>query len=140
MPVSFSHLSNNFSPQKKSFVKKWISFIIRKEKKSEGKIIFIFCTDDELLKLNKQFLNHDTFTDIITFDYGVDKKIAGEIYVSVDRVEENAKKFEIDFEIELRRVLIHGVLHLCGHGDKSISQKKVMRKKEEEALKIFMKQ
>ncbi|MBC7864558.1 MAG: rRNA maturation RNase YbeY [Bacteroidia bacterium] len=135
MPVSFLHSSENFSLQKKAVLKKWISAIIKQEKKKEGKIIFLFCNDKKLHSINKEFLNHDTLTDIITFDYSEGEKISGEIYISTERVFENAEKFSGSFLEELHRVMIHGVLHLCGYKDKSPADKKQMRQKEEEALK-----
>ena len=97
----------------------------------------MFCTDDELLEINIKHLNHNTLTDIITFDYTEDKKISSDIFISVDRVLENAKKFEVTFEEELCRVMIHGVLHLCGYKDKSKPDAELMRKKENWALKLF---
>lgn len=137
MAVSFNSLTINFFPKNKRRIKKWISAVIKKEKKAEGKLAYIFCSDKELLKINKEFLNHSTFTDIVTFDYTEGKIISGEIYISVDRIEENAKNFNTDFETELRRVMIHGVLHLCGYGDKTKSDKKLMREKEDKALTLL---
>jgi probable rRNA maturation factor len=137
MPVSFNTLTLEFAPKNKARIKKWIASVISKEKKQEGKIAYIFCSDKELLKINKEFLNHSTLTDIITFDYSEGKLISGEIYISVERVMENSIKFKTEFKSELQRVMIHGVLHLCGYGDKSSSEKKLMREKENKALLLF---
>ena|SRR5687768_5555818 len=137
MPTQFRTEKINFSLKKKAAVIKWIETVIRKEKKQLGEIHFIFCSDAFLLKLNKQYLNHTTFTDIITFDYSEGKKLNGEIYISIPRVKENAKKFEVAFEHELHRVMIHGVLHLCGYKDKTKSQKKKIREKEDACLSML---
>lgn len=99
---------------------------------------YIFCTDSSLHKINLQFLNHDDFTDIITFDLSEGhQKLVAEIYISVERVRENAKTFLIDYDTELHRVIFHGALHLCGLGDKTASEKTAMRRAEEEALKSW---
>ncbi len=115
-------------------LQKWISEIIVSEGFETGEILYVFCEDSFLHKLNLEFLNHDTLTDIISFDYKVGKQINGEIYISVERVVENAKDFKASFEEELHRVMIHGILHFCGYKDKSDSEEREMRKKEEESL------
>lgn len=112
----------------------WISSIVTGEGKSIHELQYVFCTDDFLHKLNVDFLSHDTLTDIITFDYTSGDVIAGEIYISIDRVVDNAKDLNIAFEDELDRVLIHGVLHLCGYLDKSEAEKSLMRAKEDDCL------
>jgi rRNA maturation RNase YbeY len=91
----------------------------------------VFCTDEYLHKINLQYLNHDTYTDIISFDYRVGKQLHGDIFISVDRVRENATKFEVDFNSELLRVLIHGILHFCGYKDKLDNEVNAMRAKED---------
>jgi len=121
-------------------IKDWIKKIIRKEGKACGQLFYFFCTDEHLLNINKEFLNHKTYTDIITFDYVEGKAISGEIFISIDRVKENAKKYKQPFPHELARIMIHGVLHLCGYGDKKPADKKLMRQKEEEALLSLKKQ
>ncbi|MCX8491036.1 MAG: rRNA maturation RNase YbeY [Cyclobacteriaceae bacterium] len=122
-------------PRKKTT---WIKEVVRREKKSVKEINYIFCSDEYLLQLNQGFLNHTTLTDIITFDNSEDKrKLEGEIYISIDRVRENAFKFKSSFEDELRRVMIHGVLHLIGYKDKKPSEKAQMRKKEEACLSLW---
>lgn len=135
--ISFQNLSIPFKLNQKTNIKLWIKTIIDKEKHTLGTINYMFCNDDELLEINIKHLNHNTLTDIITFDYTEDKKISSDIFISVDRVLENAKKFEVTFEEELRRVMIHGVLHLCGYKDKSKPDAELMRKKENWALKLF---
>ncbi len=137
MPIAFSNNNIRFSLKNKTLVKNWVESVIKKEKKLPGKIQFVFTNDESLLEINKSFLNHNTLTDIITFDYCEEKKVNGEIYISVERVKENAKKFNVDFENEILRVIIHGVLHLCGYKDKSKSDAEFMRKKENAALKLF---
>lgn len=115
----------------------WLEAAAKKEGASISAINFVFCSDKYLLKLNQDFLNHDTLTDIITFDYSEGKSLEGEIYISIPRVKENAKTFEVDFERELSRVLIHGVLHMVGYKDKTKAQKSLMRKKEEAYLSLL---
>ena len=137
MSIRFLSDKINFTLARKGKLKAWIVSVIRKEKKNPGQIHFIFCDDKFLLKLNKNFLKHETLTDIITFDYSEDKTINGEIYVSVQRVKENAKKFSVKFEDELQRVMIHGVLHLCGYKDKTKKDKAEMRKMENVCLTKF---
>ena len=110
--------------------------ILRKGKRV-GNISYLFCDDEYLLGVNQQFLNHDTYTDIITFDYVVADLISGDIMISVDRVGENAVKFGVPFETELHRVIIHGVLHLLGQGDKSDIEAAEMRSQEENALALW---
>lgn len=117
--------------------KLWIQKVIRKEGKIPGDISYNFCNDVYMLEQNKAFLNHDTYTDIITFDECVGDVISGSILISIDRVEENASKFGKTFENELLRVVVHGTLHLCGYKDKSEEEAKVMRQKEDESLALL---
>jgi probable rRNA maturation factor len=115
----------------------WIKEVARREKKTIKEINYIFCSDEYLLQLNQGFLNHKTLTDIITFDNSEGKNgLEGEIYISIERVQENALKFNTEFEDELHRVMIHGVLHLIGYKDKKSSEKALMRKKEEACLSL----
>ena len=116
---------------------RWIKSIIKKEKYDLIELNYIFCSDEHILSINKDFLHHDYYTDIITFDQSSQKKaVHGEIYISIDRVKENAKELKVDFDSELHRVIIHGVLHLLGYGDKSKAEKTAMRKKEEACLSL----
>ena len=109
----------------------WLSSIISQENYNEGDVSVVFCDDEFLHKLNVEFLNHDTLTDVISFDYSVGKEIHGEIFISIERVRENANEFNENFDTELSRVMAHGVLHYCGYKDKSESDAAVMRSKEE---------
>ncbi|WP_203295105.1 rRNA maturation RNase YbeY [Luteirhabdus pelagi] len=117
---------------------KWITNTIKEEGFQVGGLTYVFCDDDYLLQLNEKFLNHDTYTDIITFDYSLGKELHGEIYISVDRVKENAETFKVTFDAELRRVMIHGILHLCEHEDASKEEKEQMRALEDRYLKKFL--
>ncbi len=125
----------NFQLNDSDAVTKWISESITSEGYEEGDIAYIFCDDVYLHRLNVEFLDHDTFTDIISFDYTLGKQIHGEIYISVERVKENAAIFSTGFEAELHRVMIHGILHFCGFKDKLDTDAAIMRRKEDEALK-----
>ena len=116
-------------------ISKWIGDVIEAEGYTEGDISYVFCDDEFLLTINKEFLDHDTLTDVISFDYSLGKQIHGEIYISIERVSENAISFDSEFNDELHRVIIHGILHYCGYKDKTETTAKVMRLKEEEALK-----
>ncbi len=115
----------------------WLSNVIQSENKSEGDINYIFCDDDYLLEINQQYLDHDTLTDIISFDYSVGNELHGDIFISIERVADNAADFGVSFDEELKRVLVHGVLHYCGYKDKSDADEKLMRQKEEEKMKLF---
>ena len=114
----------------------WISEIILHENHELGDLTYVFCDDAYLHKLNVQFLNHDTLTDIISFDNSLGKQIHGEIYISVERVKENAGTYQVAFLEELHRVIIHGVLHFCGYKDKTKKQQETMSRKENEALDL----
>lgn len=115
----------------------WIENVVNSENKVLGEVNYIFCDDDYLLEINKQYLNHDYFTDIISFDYTEGNLISGDIFISIDRVKENASYFNVSFEDELKRVIIHGILHYCGYKDKSSAEAEMMRSKEEEKIKMF---
>ena len=137
MPIHYFSNQIDFKPKNQRKTTLWIASVAKKEKKAIGEISYVFCTDEYLLSLNQQFLNHNTFTDIITFDYSEGKKeLSGEIYISIDRVADNAAKFKSDFHDELHRVMIHGVLHLAGYKDKKPTDKALMRKKEEACLSL----
>ena len=113
---------------------KWISDVISSEGLQVGEINYIFCDDSYLNKINQEFLNHDTFTDIISFDYTLGKEVGGDIFISIERVLENAEKFNEVFETELHRVMIHGILHFMGYKDKTKKEKTLMRTKEDENI------
>lgn len=137
MSIRFASQNIDFELPQVEKVKKWVSQVVQLRGKRVGNISYLFCDDEHLLGVNQQFLNHDTYTDIITFDYVVSDLISGDIMISVDRVGENAEKFGVPFEQELHRVVIHGVLHLLGQGDKSDAEAVEMRRQEEEALVLW---
>jgi probable rRNA maturation factor len=116
------------------FFKSWFSRVSDNENKELGDINLIFCSDDYLLEMNQQHLSHDFFTDIITFDYSFDSLVAGDLFISVDRIRENASDLSVSFEDELHRVCCHGILHLCGYSDKTENDQILMRSKEDAAL------
>ena len=127
--ISFNY-ETEFSLNNETQFSSWISKTISEENCKEGEINYIFCSDDYLLKLNLDFLKHDTLTDIISFDCSVGKELHGDIYISVERVKENAKDFNETFTDEIARVIIHGVLHFCGYKDKTNDEEQLMRSKE----------
>lgn len=137
MAIRFSVQDVHFELENEQNLKKWISNVVLRRGKAVGNISYLFCDDNYLLGVNRQYLNHDTYTDIITFDYVVGNLVSGDIMISVDRVGENAEKFGVPFEHELHRVVIHGVLHLLGQGDKTDSEAAEMRRLENEALALW---
>ena len=134
--ISFNY-ETDFKLDNEAHYEDWISRIIESEGFDEGEINYIFCDDEYLHKINVEYLDHDTLTDIISFDYTVGNLIQGDIFVSVERVKDNANDFNVSFEEELKRVLSHGVLHYCGYKDKSPKDEALMRSKEEEKMKMF---
>jgi len=118
----------------KQKINNWIKETAAEYGKKTGEIAYIFCTDERILEVNNQFLKHDYFTDIITFDYSEGNIISGDIFISLDTVKSNAEDFEVTFEMELQRILIHGILHLCGQDDKTPESRKEMTRKENMAL------
>ena len=137
MAIRFSLQNEGFELPEASNVKKWIAEVVNRRGKRVGNISYLFCDDEYMLGVNRQYLDHDTYTDIITFDYVVADLISGDIFISVDRVVENAQQFGVEFERELHRVIIHGVLHLLGQGDKTDDDAREMRRQEEEALALW---
>jgi probable rRNA maturation factor len=115
----------------------WIKVVAEKYGKKAGDISYIFCDDAKILEINQTYLHHDFYTDIITFDYSEGNRISGDIFISIDTVRSNAEKFETNFDEELHRVIIHGILHLCELKDKSEDDSKKMRKAEDEALSML---
>lgn len=138
MAIYFSTENIDFHLPYPEKVKNWIVRVVKSQGKRVGEINYLFCDDAYLINVNRTYLNHDTYTDIITFDYVAGNIISGDIMISVDRVVENAQLFNTSFEHELHRVIIHGVLHLLGQGDKSEAESKEMRKREEESLAIWV--
>lgn len=135
--IEFYSEDTAFEIQNSKAVSVWIGEVIAAEKKELKLLSYILCSDDYLHKINVEYLNHDTLTDVITFPYGdSDTSIEGDIFISVDRIRENAEIFKTSFENELHRVIIHGALHLCGYGDKTEKDAKEMRQKENQSLKM----
>jgi len=128
---------NEFILEETDRYAKWIEHVISTENMKLEEINYIFCDDEYMLKLNVEFLDHDTYTDIITFNNNVGSILEGDIFISTERVKDNAETFGVIFEEELRRVLSHGILHLCGYNDKTEEESLVMREKEEEKMKLF---
>ena len=135
--IIFNTLLDDFEFHDQESSKEWLKNVIREEQKYVGDIVYVFTEDEYLHSINLDFLNHDTFTDIITFDTSEDARIiSGEIYISVERVADNARTLRKDFQDELSRVLVHGVLHLIGYGDKTPEEKTEMTAKEDYYLNL----
>jgi len=130
------HTVNEFNLSEPNIVRDWLSMVVDEEQKKTDQLVYIFCDDNYLHKLNVQFLNHDTYTDVITFDESLGNQLSGEIYISVERVKENASSFGVSFEEELHRVMVHGLLHLCGYKDKTEEETLEMRRKENYYLSL----
>jgi len=137
MPINYQSQDIKFVLKEKRKVSKWINDVVKLHQKKLGNVSYIFCSNQYILELNQQYLNHNYFTDIITFDYCYDNKIEGDIFISIDTVLDNSHRFKTNFSDELLRVIIHGVLHLVGFSDKTANQQKQMRVLEDEALSIF---
>jgi len=134
--INFNY-ETDFILDSEEAIASWLSNVITSENKKEGEINYIFCDDDYLHKINLEYLDHDTLTDIISFDYSVGNELNGDIFISIERVKDNAKDFNVSFEEELKRVMVHGVLHYCGFKDKNETDERLMRKKEDEKLALF---
>ena len=134
--ISFNY-ETDFELGNEEAFENWISRVISSEEKKEGEINFIFCDDEYLHKLNVEYLEHDTLTDVISFDYSVGNELHGDVYISTERVADNAMDFNVTFEEEIKRVIIHGILHYCGYKDKSQDEEALMRSKEEEKINMF---
>ena len=128
-----------YTLQNKTLIKVWLEKIMKQFGRTQFEIAYIFSNDEYVLQINQQFLQHDFYTDIITFDYSTNEKIESEIYISIDRVKENAKELNTTFKKEICRVIVHGVLHLCGLKDKTKAQQNEMRAAENNALLLFEK-
>lgn len=134
--ISFNY-ETDFELENEALYEEWVSKIIDSEDKTEGEINYIFCDDEYLLQKNIEFLNHDTLTDIISFDYTMGNLISGDIFISVERVKDNAADFNTEFIEELKRVMAHGILHYCGYKDKTEEDSALMRSKENEKINLF---
>ena len=128
------NFETKFNLEHQELLANWIHLVINQEGRKEGEINYVFCDDDYLHELNVKYLDHDTLTDIISFDYTVGKELHGDIFISIDRVAENAQDLGVSFNDELYRVMIHGILHYCGYKDKSEDEEKEMRLKEDHYL------
>lgn len=115
-------------------LEKWLSEVARCHNRVLGPIVYLFCDDEKIIDVNRQFLNHDFYTDVITFDYSTSRMVSGDIVISLDTVESNARQLSVDPARELRRVIAHGVLHLCGIDDKGPGEREIMERHEDEAL------
>ena len=134
--IDFNY-ETEFTLENEEAISNWIFNVIKSEYKKVGEINYIFCDDEYLLAINKEHLQHDYYTDIISFDYTIGNEISGDMFISVDRVKDNAIDFNVSFEEELKRVLVHGVLHYCGYKDKSEADELLMRSKEDEKITMF---
>lgn len=115
----------------------WLNEVAATHDKKIRNLNYLFCDDEEILKVNKEFLHHDYFTDIITFDYSNKDKVGGDIFISLDTVKSNSEKFGVSYQSELLRVIVHGLLHLCGIDDKGTGQRAIMEKHEDDALRLY---
>lgn len=138
MAIRFS-IETKYSLKSRTLIKQWIKTVVENKGKKLGDVSYILCDDDYLLEVNRQYLKHDYYTDIITFDYTENDRIGGDLFISIDRVKDNATALQVPEHEELMRVMIHGVLHLLGLKDKSEEEVKQMRKAEEECLELLKK-
>lgn len=136
MAVFYESEGIAFPKIKRGETTQWIKRVIAYHGKKAGDVTYIFCSDEEILQINRQYLNHDYYTDIITFDYSEGNKLSGDLFISLETVKTNSEKFGTGYDEELRRVMIHGILHLCGFKDKTPEEENAMRAKEAEALKL----
>jgi rRNA maturation RNase YbeY len=139
MPITYHTKNSNIPPIKRRITKLWIASVAKIYGKEIDNIAYIFCSEEQILEINKQYLQHDYYTDIITFDYSEDNKISGDIFVCSDTIKSNAEKFNTSYPEELYRVLIHGILHLCGIDDKGPGERKIMEINENKALTMLPK-
>ncbi len=137
LSINYFYDRTRFRLKNEERLKYFIKKVITIKQRKTGNLSFIFTSDKSLLKINQEFLGHDYFTDVISFDYGDNDIINGEVYISIDRVKKNSRKFEIDLNIELTRVMLHGVLHLCGMNDIDPDERMQMRMEEEKFLKML---
>jgi rRNA maturation RNase YbeY len=136
MGISFA-FQTTCTLKNRTILKQWIKLVIENNNKKVGEIAYIFCSDEQLLEINKEFLNHDYYTDIITFDYSETDVVSGDMFISIDRIKDNAKILGVAYQEELHRVIIHGILHLLGNKDKTETESENMRKLEDESLSVL---
>ena len=137
MAISFFNEQTSMPDIQKTVVRNWVKQVAALHGKRLGEISYIFCNDEKILEVNRQFLQHDYYTDIITFDYTEGDKISGDLFISLDTVRSNAEQFHQEYNKELHRVIIHGILHLCGINDKGPGEREIMEKNEDEALALL---
>lgn len=140
MAITFQTENVALPKIKKRETTNWLKTVAERYHKKTGEIAYLFCNDAKILEINRQYLQHDFYTDIITFDYSEGNIISGDIFISLDTVRSNSQMYHTDFETELHRVMIHGVLHLCGINDQSEAEKKEMRAAENSALDLLKNQ
>lgn len=136
MAIIFNAENIDFPKIKKRETANWIKSVAKSYGKETGDISYLFCTDEKMLEVNRQYLKHDFYTDIITFDYSEGNRISGDIYISLETVLSNSKKYSVNFDEELHRVIVHGILHLCGLNDKSEAEHQQMKEAEDKALNL----
>ena len=134
MSIRFFSDEVSFQLKGKRKISHWLKLVVAKEGKKTGQLLYVFVSDDVILDMNKKYLKHNHYTDIITFDNSTGNTISGEMYISIDTVQSNAKDYQVDFHNELLRVMVHGVLHLCGHRDTTINEQQKMRAVEDKYL------
>ena len=137
MAILYQAEGVNLPPMKRRKITNWIKMVADSYQKKAGDIAFIFCSDEKILEINNQYLKHDYYTDIITFDYSEDDTISGDLFISLDTVKSNADQFGADYNTELNRIIIHGVLHLCGINDKAPGEREHMTECENKALSLL---
>lgn len=137
MAIIYQSEDVKFPPIKRRIVTKWIKEVAASYQKEVGDIAYIFCSDPKILEINKEYLQHDYFTDIITFDYSGEELISGDIFISLDTVKSNSEEFKTNYVDELHRIIIHGILHLCGVNDKGPGEREYMTDCENKALAIL---
>ncbi len=137
MAISFHSENVDFPAIKKRDTANWIKAVAKKHDRQVGEISYLFCDDKKILEINRQYLQHDFYTDIITFDYSEKKTISGDITISLDTVRSNSQQYQTEYVEELNRVIIHGILHLCGLDDHTDTEKKAMREAENSALLLL---
>ena len=137
MAIFYEMEGISFPKIKRRETTRWIKQVIEHFHKKLGSITYIFCSDEEILRINQSYLNHDYYTDIITFDYSEGDKISGDLFISLETVKTNSEKYKTNYIEELHRVMIHGILHLCGYEDNTPEKKKIIRSKEDESLDLL---
>ena len=134
MAIHFHEKEISAGIKNKNLLKKWLKDLILQEHASPGQINIVFTSDSNVLELNKKYLSRDYLTDIITFDYTENQVVAGDLFISITRVKENSERFDVTFHMELKRVIVHGIMHLLGYGDRNEKEKSLMRQMEDRYL------